>query len=65
MVILLVHFLLYSARTVKDRVQSLFRFHNLLHTHIDELADLIVLEHGKNKAEVYKSIIISYFLVRF
>ncbi len=43
-----------SARTVKDRVQSLIRFHNLLHTHIDELADLIVLEHGKNKAEVYK-----------
>lgn len=55
---LISHFvsLYYSARTVKDRVQTLFRFHNLLHTHIDELADLIVLEHGKNKAEVYKDI---------
>ncbi|RIA98716.1 Aldehyde/histidinol dehydrogenase [Glomus cerebriforme] len=46
----------WSARTVKDRVQTLFRFHNLLHTHIDELADLIVLEHGKNKAEAIASI---------
>jgi malonate-semialdehyde dehydrogenase (acetylating)/methylmalonate-semialdehyde dehydrogenase len=49
-------FVFYSTRTVKDRVQTLFRFHNLLYTHIDELADLIVLEHGKNKAEVYKFI---------
>jgi acyl-CoA reductase-like NAD-dependent aldehyde dehydrogenase len=42
----------YSARTVKDRVQTLIRFHNLLYAHMDELADLVVMEHGKNKTEV-------------
>ncbi|CAG8586502.1 140_t:CDS:2 [Acaulospora colombiana] len=49
-------FVAWSARTVKDRVQCLIRFHNLLHAHIDELAELIILEHGKNKAEAIASI---------
>ncbi|CAG8785009.1 3961_t:CDS:10, partial [Dentiscutata erythropus] len=46
----------WSSRTVKDRAQALIRFHNLLSTHIEELADLIILEHGKNKAEAMASI---------
>ncbi|KAJ3111298.1 hypothetical protein HDU96_005806 [Phlyctochytrium bullatum] len=37
----------WSNRTVKDRVQIIIRFHNLVVQHADELADLIVLEHGK------------------
>lgn len=36
-----------SNRTVKDRVQILMKFHQLVVQHADELADLIVLEHGK------------------
>ena len=36
-----------SNRTVKDRVQILMNFHQLVVKHADELADLIVLEHGK------------------
>ncbi|CAG8540206.1 5036_t:CDS:2 [Acaulospora morrowiae] len=39
-----------------DRVQFLIRFHHLLNAHIDELAELIILEHGKNKAEAIASI---------
>ncbi|CAG8651794.1 27659_t:CDS:10 [Gigaspora margarita] len=46
----------WSSRTVKDRVQALIRFHNLLYTHIEELAELIILEHGKNKSEAIASI---------
>ena len=36
---------------MKDRAQILIRFHQLVVKHQDELADLIVLEHGKTKAE--------------
>lgn len=36
-----------SKRTVKDRVQILLRFHQLVVKHANELAQLIVLEHGK------------------
>jgi len=54
-------FTAWSARTVKDRVQVLIRFHNLVTSkYASELADLIVLEHGKAKnealAEVAKGI---------
>lgn len=41
----------WSKRTVKDRAQYLIRFYNLLTLNLDLLSDLIVLEHGKNKAE--------------
>jgi len=41
----------WSAMTVKSRANILFRFHALVQKHADELADLIVLENGKNKAE--------------
>ncbi|KAJ3278332.1 hypothetical protein HK104_002430 [Borealophlyctis nickersoniae] len=46
----------WSARTVKDRVQILMRFHHLVNEHKDELASLIVLEHGKNRAEALAEI---------
>ncbi|KAI8928610.1 Aldehyde/histidinol dehydrogenase [Entophlyctis helioformis] len=46
----------WSARTVKDRVQILIRFHQLVVAHTDELADLIVLEHGKTKQEAVAEI---------
>jgi len=42
----------WSSRTVKDRCQILIRFHQLMREHASELADLIVLEHGKTKTEV-------------
>ncbi|KAJ3191402.1 hypothetical protein HK101_007814 [Irineochytrium annulatum] len=41
----------WSNRTIKDRVQVIIRFHALVVKHSDELADLIVKEHGKTKAE--------------
>eukprot|EP01006_Ploeotia_vitrea_P054859 TRINITY_DN67928_c5_g13_i1.p1 TRINITY_DN67928_c5_g13~~TRINITY_DN67928_c5_g13_i1.p1 ORF type:complete len:535 (-),score=320.45 TRINITY_DN67928_c5_g13_i1:136-1740(-) len=41
----------WSGQTVKTRVKCLRKFHLLMEEHEDELADLIVLEHGKNKAE--------------
>ncbi|RKO84079.1 Aldehyde/histidinol dehydrogenase, partial [Blyttiomyces helicus] len=46
----------WSKRTVKDRVQILIRFHQLVIAHKDELADLIVLEHGKNRTEALADI---------
>ncbi|KAJ3057243.1 hypothetical protein HK097_010603 [Rhizophlyctis rosea] len=46
----------WSNRTVKDRVQILMNFHQLVIKHADELADLIVLEHGKNRAEALAEI---------
>lgn len=36
---------------VKDRVQVLFRFKQLVEAHMDELAELVSLENGKTKAE--------------
>jgi malonate-semialdehyde dehydrogenase (acetylating) / methylmalonate-semialdehyde dehydrogenase len=44
-------FVKWSARTVKDRVQFLIRYHQLVIKNKDKLADLIVLEHGKTKEE--------------
>ncbi|KAI8899032.1 Aldehyde/histidinol dehydrogenase [Globomyces pollinis-pini] len=44
-------FLSWSSLTVKSRIQYLIRFHQLVIKHKDELADLIVLEHGKTKEE--------------
>ncbi|KAI8850683.1 Aldehyde/histidinol dehydrogenase [Chytridium lagenaria] len=41
----------WSNRTIKDRIQVILRFHALVVKHQDELADLIVLEHGKTKTE--------------
>jgi malonate-semialdehyde dehydrogenase (acetylating)/methylmalonate-semialdehyde dehydrogenase len=41
----------WSSKTVKTRVQLLIKFHALVEKYADELADLIVLEHGKTKPE--------------
>ncbi|KAG0237825.1 hypothetical protein BGW42_008446 [Actinomortierella wolfii] len=47
----------WSARTSKDRAQILIRFHGLLTKYADQLADMIVLEHGKNKNEALASVL--------
>ena len=41
----------WSTKTIKARTAILLQFHNLVTQHPDELADLIVLENGKNKTE--------------
>ena len=41
----------WSKLTTKNRVQYLLKLNYLIKKHEDELADLIVLEHGKNKME--------------
>lgn len=46
----------WSGLTVKARAAIMFRFHHLLETHADELADLVVQENGKNKAEALASV---------
>ncbi|KAF9928784.1 hypothetical protein FBU30_002104 [Linnemannia zychae] len=47
----------WSARTIKDRASILIRFHSLLTKHLDQLADMVVLEHGKNKVEAIASVL--------
>ena len=47
----------WSSRTIKDRAAILLRFHALLTKHADPLADMVVLEHGKNKAEALASVL--------
>eukprot|EP01116_Phalansterium_solitarium_P008521 TRINITY_DN22436_c0_g1_i1.p1 TRINITY_DN22436_c0_g1~~TRINITY_DN22436_c0_g1_i1.p1 ORF type:complete len:501 (-),score=150.22 TRINITY_DN22436_c0_g1_i1:188-1690(-) len=46
----------WSALTVKARSQVLYKFRQLVLAHREELADLVVLEHGKNRVEAYGSI---------
>ncbi|KAJ1561558.1 hypothetical protein HK096_004238 [Nowakowskiella sp. JEL0078] len=46
----------WAARTYKDRATVLLKAYNLLQAHSEELADLIVLEHGKNKLEAGQEI---------
>lgn len=41
----------WSKLTVKARAAIMMKFHTLIDDHADELADLIVLENGKNKTE--------------
>ena len=41
----------WSKLTVKARAAIMMKFHSLINEHADELADLIVLENGKNKTE--------------
>lgn len=47
----------WSSRTIKDRAAILIKFHSLLTKHVDQLADMVVLEHGKNKAEAIASVL--------
>ncbi|KAF9559815.1 hypothetical protein EC968_006472 [Mortierella alpina] len=46
----------WCARTIKDRAGVLIRFHALMTKHADLLSDLVVLEHGKTKAEALVSV---------
>jgi len=46
----------WSATTVKQRAQVLFKFKHLLEAHADELSDIIVREHGKCKPEALASL---------
>lgn len=41
----------WSALTIKDRVQVLYRYRTLVEQHLDELSELIVEEHGKVMSE--------------
>ena len=41
----------WSCLTVKSRAAIMLKFHSLIREHANELADLIVLENGKNKTE--------------
>ncbi|KAJ2711506.1 hypothetical protein H4R19_003217 [Coemansia spiralis] len=41
----------WSGRTLKARASLLLRLHTVLQAHADELADLVVREHGKTKVE--------------
>lgn len=42
--------------TVKARASIMFRAHHLIQEHTEELADLVVAENGKNRAEAIASI---------
>lgn len=43
--------------TVKTRAAIMLKFHALMMQHQDELADLVVLENGKNKMEALASVL--------
>ncbi|EQC33462.1 methylmalonate-semialdehyde dehydrogenase (acylating) [Saprolegnia diclina VS20] len=47
----------WSGLTVKARAAIMLKFHELMRKHADELADLVVLENGKNKSEALASVI--------
>ncbi|KAI9595446.1 Aldehyde/histidinol dehydrogenase [Syncephalis fuscata] len=49
-------FIPWSNRTFKDRAQYTIRFHQALIAHEDELAELVVKEHGKTKDEAIGSV---------
>jgi len=57
----------WSSKTLKERVQVLFNYRNLLEKHSDELTHLVHIENGKTwgeaKAEVDKSIELCEFAV--
>ncbi|MDG2054628.1 MAG: CoA-acylating methylmalonate-semialdehyde dehydrogenase [Phycisphaerales bacterium] len=46
----------WSQTPVGDRVQHLFRYKMVLEAHIDELADIVVEEHGKTRGEAIGSV---------
>lgn len=55
----------WSSKPVKERVQVLFRYKNLLEKHFDELVQLVHIENGKtmdeSKAEIEKCIELTEF----
>lgn len=46
----------WSNLTVKSRSLILFKFYEICMAHIDELTDLVILEHGKSRGEAIGSI---------
>ena len=46
----------WGQRTMQSRAAVLLRYYSLMQNHMDELADLIVLENGKNKTEALADI---------
>ena len=46
----------WAATPVGDRIQFLFRFKALLEAKVNEVADIVVAEHGKTKAEAIGSV---------
>ena len=46
----------WSGLTIKKRAAIMFKLHALIAQHADELADLVVLENGKNKGEALASV---------
>ncbi len=46
----------WAATPVGDRIQFLFKYKALLEAHVQELADLVVKEHGKTKGEAIGSV---------
>ena len=55
----------WAATPIKERVQVLFRYRALLERHIDDLAALIVEEHGKVMAEARAEILKAIELTEF
>jgi malonate-semialdehyde dehydrogenase (acetylating) / methylmalonate-semialdehyde dehydrogenase len=49
-------FLQWSKTNVKNRILKLMKLHQLMTEHLDELADMVVKEHGKNVVEAKASI---------
>lgn len=45
----------WSTMTVKRRAAVMFKFHQLVEKHVDELVELVVLENGKNRKEAEAS----------
>jgi len=60
-------YIMWSAKTLKERVLVFFKYRDLLESHMDELTKLIQLENGKTygeaKAEVEKSMELCEFAV--
>lgn len=46
----------WSNTPVGDRIQPLFKYKTILENHVDELAEIIVQEHGKTTAEAIGSV---------
>jgi len=46
----------WSSTPVGDRIQPLFKYKAILESHVDELAEIIVKEHGKTTAEAIGSV---------
>ncbi|KAG0341928.1 hypothetical protein BG004_005853 [Podila humilis] len=58
-------FCAWSGRTIKDRAAVLIRFHGLMTKHANGLADMVVMEHGKTKAEALVSVMRGQELVEY